>query len=329
MITNVRIAPTRLGHLNLFVSDLEASTTFYRDVCGFQEVFREQAISMSFMSNGKTHHDLGLMEITPGERLGRDGFRQSASKTPGLNHLGFEMRDEQQLVDAYRRAKQAGIKVSGAEDHQISRSIYVRDLDGHMLEFYSDSIDDWKGFFDANEGLLISGPWDPESGEAQAISRINSNPHMHKSDSAPLQAKTVAYAGVPVKDLMASLHYYEDVLGLDAVLVNKAEKYAVLQGSAHGGCDVCLVEVDRFPASRLLFGGVSLHDGNSIDEAVTTLARMGVDSTIVGADSHAAVIVRDPDRLPLVYSSCSALDLLSTQGAAVIREVKRLHETVA
>jgi len=108
MPLDVRFSPRRLGHLNLFVRDVEKSAAFYRDVCGFQEVFREEGISMVFMSNGNTHHDLGLMEITDATRIGRDGHVQvkpGTGKTPGLNHLGFEMETELGLVEAYRRAK--------------------------------------------------------------------------------------------------------------------------------------------------------------------------------------------------------------------------------
>ena len=113
--TGVEIAPQRLGHLNLFVTDYEKSGQFYSKVCGFQEVFREPGISMIFMSNGNTHHDLGLMEITTGDRIGKDGHVQVAAgngRTPGLNHLGFEMRTEQQLVDAYRRAKSKNVPIN-------------------------------------------------------------------------------------------------------------------------------------------------------------------------------------------------------------------------
>jgi len=61
------------------VTDYEKSDQFYSNVCGFQEVFRERGISMIFMSNGNTHHDLGLMEITYRRRIGKDGHVQVAA----------------------------------------------------------------------------------------------------------------------------------------------------------------------------------------------------------------------------------------------------------
>ena len=57
----VRFHPRRLGHANLFVSDLDRSMRFYSAVCGLEEVRREPAIRIGFLSNGNTHHDVGLV----------------------------------------------------------------------------------------------------------------------------------------------------------------------------------------------------------------------------------------------------------------------------
>jgi catechol 2,3-dioxygenase len=327
MKPTVRIGPTRLGHLNLFVSDVEKSAAFYRDVCGFREVFREPGISMIFMSNGNTHHDLGLMEITSEERVGRDGHLQvkpGSGKTPGLNHLGFEMETEAALVDAYRRAKSGDVPVSRTTDHQIAHSMYMPELNGHTFEFYADVIENWQGFYANNEGELISGHWDPELVAPNTDSRITSNPALYRNPEAVLQARNVAYAGLPVRNLVESIKYYRDVLGLDAVMVDDQNKFAVVQGSANGGCDVCLVETDNFPATRMLFGGVNLHDGKPLKEALDLLDARSVPATIVGEETYACAIVLDPDQIPLVYSTCAAVDLMKRHGAAVIKEISRL-----
>ncbi|PYN49060.1 MAG: hypothetical protein DMD95_02100 [Candidatus Rokuibacteriota bacterium] len=50
----VRFHPRRLGHANLFVSDLDRSMRFYNAVCGLEEVRREPAIRIGFLSNGNT-----------------------------------------------------------------------------------------------------------------------------------------------------------------------------------------------------------------------------------------------------------------------------------
>ena len=58
----VRFRPRRLGHANLWVGDLEATSGFYNRVLGLEEVRREPEITASFLSNGNTHHDLGLLQ---------------------------------------------------------------------------------------------------------------------------------------------------------------------------------------------------------------------------------------------------------------------------
>ena len=321
----VKISPTRIGHLNLFVSDIEASAAFYRDICGFREVFREQAISMIFMSNGNTHHDLGLMEITPGERRGRDGFKHSASKTPGLNHLGFEMDNEADLVEAYERARRADVRINNATDHQISRSIYVRDPDGHMFEFYADSIEDWKGFYANNVGSLISGPWEPDLDKADRVSRTNREPEFHRDTAAAMQARNVAYAGVPVRDLAESLEFYVNVFGMSISFKDIDGRFAVLQGAGNGGCDIVLVEMAFPPPARMLFGGVNLHDGKPLADSIALLSDRGVQYMTIGdTAAEVALIALDPDRIPLVYSNGSALALFEVHGAEVIAKVGRM-----
>jgi catechol 2,3-dioxygenase len=327
MSTNVNFAPRRLGHLNLFVSNVEESAAFYRDVCGFKEVFREPGISMIFMTNGNTHHDLGLMEITTEERVGRDGHlqvRPGTGQTPGLNHLGFEMPTEAALVAAYRRALAQGIRVSRTTDHQIAHSVYLSECNGHTFEFYADVIEDWATFYAESEGALISGHWDPEKSAPNEDPRFPTNPKLFKSQDAVLTARNVAYAGLPVKDLAASLTYYADVLGLQPVVVDHEAKFAVLEGSAHGGCDICLLETTDVPATRLLFGGVNLHNGKSLQEALAALEAKHVAASRVGDADLSCIVVLDPDRIPLVYSTSPAGLLMSKHGPSVAAEVRRL-----
>ncbi|NYT43882.1 VOC family protein [Alcaligenaceae bacterium] len=327
MPTNVKFAPRRLGHLNLFVSDVERSAAFYRDVCGFKEVFREPEISMIFMTNGNTHHDLGLMEITPEDRVGRDGHvqvRPGAGKTPGLNHLGFEMQTEAALVDAYRRALKQKVPVSRTTDHQIAHSVYLSECNGHFFEFYADIIEDFSAFYAENQGALISGHWDPEQTAPSEDARFPKDPDLFKSNDAVLTSRNVAYAGLPVKDLQASIDYYADVLGLNAVQVDHESKFAVLEGSAQGGCDVCLMETTEFPATRLLFGGVNLHDGKALTDALKVLESKRIPASFIGDTELSCIVVLDPDRIPLVYSTSPAGRLMARHGPAVVAEIRRL-----
>ena len=61
-LPKVDFKPRRLGHVNLFVGDLEKSTSFYTEVAGIELVRREPGIDAVFVSNGNTHHDIALMQ---------------------------------------------------------------------------------------------------------------------------------------------------------------------------------------------------------------------------------------------------------------------------
>ena len=51
---------TELGHVSLFVRDLDASVEFYRDLLGLRETGRGKGGRMAFLSAGAHHHDVSL-----------------------------------------------------------------------------------------------------------------------------------------------------------------------------------------------------------------------------------------------------------------------------
>ena len=287
---------------------------------------------MIFMSNGNTHHDVGLMEITTGERIGKGGHVQVApgnGRTAGLNHLGFEMQTEEQLVQAYRRAKSQAININRTTDHQIAHSLYLSELNGHTLEFYADVVEDWRSVYANCTGELISGHWDPEASEPLREQQGHTATELFHSDTAILSARNVAYAALPVKDLAASINYYTDVLGMILKFTNEKARFAVLSGTANNGCDVCLVETPDFPATRLFFGGVQMHRGQPISQGFEWLARHKIPSTIVGGENDGALVVLDPDGIPLVYSTGPALELMAELGPAIVAETRKLTSAIA
>jgi len=121
---------TRLNHAVLFVSDLERSVSFYRDVLGFQPI-SEMAVlrGAAFLrAPGSTNdHDLGLFEI--GTAAGPSGAGRS---TVGLYHLAWEV-DTLDELGRVRDALAAAGALGGASDHGTTKSLYGRDPDG--LEF--------------------------------------------------------------------------------------------------------------------------------------------------------------------------------------------------
>ena len=125
-----------LGHVVLYVTDVEKMANFYRDTLGFREV--DRGPGMALFSSGRTHHELLLIEIggVPRERH---------TPEPGLYHIGFKIGDGPEALKAvYQELQGKGVTVVGSADHFVTHSLYVLDPDGNELELYSDVSEEWK-----------------------------------------------------------------------------------------------------------------------------------------------------------------------------------------
>jgi catechol 2,3-dioxygenase len=125
-----------LGHVVLYVTDVERSANFYRDTLGFREVVRQPGMAM--FSSGRTHHELLLIEIGGAPK-------QSRAPEPGLYHIGFKIGDATEDVRKARdELVRAGVRMVGTADHGMTHSLYILDPDGNELELYADVDDHWK-----------------------------------------------------------------------------------------------------------------------------------------------------------------------------------------
>jgi catechol 2,3-dioxygenase len=128
-----------LGHLVLYVRDLERSLRFYRDALGLAvtaNLFNGRA---AMLSGGRTHHELMLIAVgeAPGPLQG---------KRLGLYHFAWRLGDDiSALRVAHDRLTGMGIDISGMADHTISQSLYLHDPDGNEVELYVDNPTvDWR-----------------------------------------------------------------------------------------------------------------------------------------------------------------------------------------
>jgi catechol 2,3-dioxygenase len=125
-----------LGHVVLYVTDIEKVGNFYRDTLGFRELKR--APGMAIFSSGRTHHELLLLEI--GGVPKHKNFPE-----PGLYHIGFKIGDGPEALKAvYEELKGKGVTIVGSADHHVTHSLYVLDPDGNELELYADVSDAWR-----------------------------------------------------------------------------------------------------------------------------------------------------------------------------------------
>ncbi len=219
--------PDRFAHANLFVRDVEESVAFYRDVCGITEVFREPGVKAGFLSNGATHHDVGLMQVSGQPLIGKDGTVQNSmerGRVPGLNHIAFHVGSEASLVDAFEQAAARGVALEKALDHGMSRSLYLFDPDRNAVEFYIDTVADWRGFYAENQGNLISAMWRPA--RKDILPGFDAPARQQTVvEEAPLHTTEICGATLIASDLAASCDFYCRVGGLQ---VHQASAEAVL-----------------------------------------------------------------------------------------------------
>lgn len=121
-----------LGHVVLYVRDLERSRRFYRDVLGWREIGQSRP-GRAMFSSGRTHHEMLLLEVGP-----------SAAPIPpnprlGMYHFGLKVGEsDDELREALVRLQEADVTIVGTADHKVTHSVYLLDPDGNEIELYID-----------------------------------------------------------------------------------------------------------------------------------------------------------------------------------------------
>jgi catechol 2,3-dioxygenase len=120
-----------LGHVVLYVRDVERSAAFYRDALGFRQIW--SAGPAAAFSSGRTHHELLLIEVGP------DATPIPAGRRVGMYHFGLKIGEtDDDLREALTALHEHGAAVVGAGDHGFTHSLYLLDPDGNEIELYVD-----------------------------------------------------------------------------------------------------------------------------------------------------------------------------------------------
>lgn len=124
-----------LGHVVLYVRNLQRSRAFYGKVLGWREVGGDgpPAPPAAAFTSGRTHHELLLIEV------GEDAAALPQGRRVGMYHFGLKIGEhDDDLRRAVADLEAAGVAVAGAADHTVTHSLYIADPDGNEIELYVD-----------------------------------------------------------------------------------------------------------------------------------------------------------------------------------------------
>jgi catechol 2,3-dioxygenase len=124
-----------LGHVVLYVRNLETSAAFYRDVLGFHQIFENTAgpFTAAAFSSGRTHHELLLIEV------GENAQPLPEGRRVGMYHFGLKVGDtDEELRQVLADLVDAEAKIVGTSDHGFTHSLYILDPDGNEVELFID-----------------------------------------------------------------------------------------------------------------------------------------------------------------------------------------------
>ena len=127
------LAPRKLGHVGIYVKDLERSKKFYTEVVGLKvsDEFPGKAV---FMRCGHDHHDTVLFQ------LAADKLARSENDRAEVQQISYEVDRLDDLRQKAGEVKALGIAVSGPQQRGpgMDKTIDFSDPDGNTIQFYCD-----------------------------------------------------------------------------------------------------------------------------------------------------------------------------------------------
>jgi catechol 2,3-dioxygenase len=127
------LAPRKLGHVGIYVRDLEKSKRFYTDVVGLK-VSDELPGRAVFLRCSHDHHDTVLFQ------LGAEKSTRSQNDRVELQQISYEVDRLDDLRQKAAELGAQGIEVSGPQQRGpgMDKTIDFSDPDGNTIQFYCD-----------------------------------------------------------------------------------------------------------------------------------------------------------------------------------------------
>lgn len=187
------IAPaTRMGPVELTVSDLARSLDYWENEVGLRVLAREDGTAQL-----GTGSPLVTLVEEPGAR--------PADGHTGLYHVALLVPDRPSLARWLAHAARDRVPLVGLSDHAVSEAIYLRDPDHHGIEIYADRPrEQWEGQVFQR---MTTEPLDVDDLLAEADGDFDGLP----------EGTTVGHVHLRVRDVDEAVRFYRDLLGFDVM----------------------------------------------------------------------------------------------------------------
>ncbi len=123
---------TALGHVGIFVTDIERSIAFYRDMLGLKVSDRsERNAFMTAQDRVAEHHEFVLFAGRP----------EGTATT--VQQVSFHAASLQDVRDFYKTFVENGVTINRVVSHGNAIGCYFQDPDGNNIEVYYGTGIDW------------------------------------------------------------------------------------------------------------------------------------------------------------------------------------------
>ncbi|QOY38716.2 VOC family protein [Anaerobacillus isosaccharinicus] len=188
----------RIGYVELQVSDIERSLTFYQELIGFRVLERDEKTA-TLSADGNVPQLVLIEDET---------FIERPLRTTGLYHFAILVPTRQDLALSLVHLAESGYPLQGTSDHQYSEALYLADPDNNGIEIYADrNSNQWER---DEKGGYVGGTaqLDVES----LIAEIKDS----KWDGLPSGTR-IGHMHLQISDIEESEKFYVEALGFNIV----------------------------------------------------------------------------------------------------------------
>ena len=266
-------AETRMGPVELTVSDLDRSLDYYRDSIGLG--VREQGAGQASLGGDS---DLLVLQEVPGAR--------PAPRNTGLFHFALLVPERRDLAAWLAHAIREDVPLTGVSDHFVSEALYLRDPDEHGIEIYADRPRElWEG----QVARMTTEPLDLEN----LLGELD-DPETEPFERLP-GGTVMGHVHLQVAEIPETLRFYRDLLGFDLMASYGSQAAFLSAGGYHhhlGGNTWNSAGAAPPPegSASLRRATIVLPDSETRDEVARRVADDGQEPE----DTPQGLVVRDP-----------------------------------